>query len=150
MALDFLEFCDNDLRSGSAVRDDDRINLFAMAHGLDVMCTLPGLVEHQLPNESLLGNAHHDSRTSLTPIPQTAEEAAAIDWEGDILHIGKHYRDNYWWLTTELTTQAQVRYQAHRKAHEIAIMSSQIREHVCSLIQPQPNSQALPITPPQA
>ena len=50
--------------------DDGRVNLWAMATGRRVLTTLPSLVGHQLPDESTVGNTHHDFRTPAVPVPE--------------------------------------------------------------------------------
>jgi hypothetical protein len=77
----FLAWADASLleRTPRGLPDDARLNIWAMAHRRRLWHAR-GLVEHGEPETSLAGNAHHEGRRSLTPVPATEAEARAIDW----------------------------------------------------------------------
>ncbi|RKH67464.1 hypothetical protein [Corallococcus aberystwythensis] len=81
LAGDFLAWADTALleRTPRGLPDDTRLNIWAMAHRRPIWHAR-GLVEHGEPETSLVGNAHHEGRRSLTPVPATDAEARAIDW----------------------------------------------------------------------
>ncbi|WP_257462363.1 hypothetical protein [Archangium lipolyticum] len=81
LARDFLEWEHASLveRPPPGLSDDGRLNVWAMAHQRRIWHAR-GLVDHAIPDESLIGNQGHEGRTSLTPLPASEEEARAIDW----------------------------------------------------------------------
>jgi hypothetical protein len=92
-AIDFLEWHDHALTVPWT--DDGRVALWAMATGRLVYTTLPGLVEHQLPASSLVGNESDDCRTAAVP---PLEDMSGVDWTGPATHVGRHFNGNHWEL----------------------------------------------------
>jgi hypothetical protein len=78
------------------VRDDEGLNLFAMATGRKVYKTLPALVGHE-DFGSLIGNDGHEFRQPAVP----PEPGATWGPEEDVPHIGRTYRGNHWKLVTK-------------------------------------------------
>lgn len=93
----FLEW--HDLHFEGEHTDDGRVNLWAMATQRRVLTTLPSLVDHQLPDESTVGNTHHDYRRPAVP-PERLERAAEHFQRGPIARFGRQYRGNHWRLLT--------------------------------------------------
>lgn len=89
----FLSFCDNIL--DGEFTDDGRINLFAMYFGLRVHTTVPSLVDHQLPDVSLVGNEKHGERTAVVP---PSDLVRLVDWTKPPVHAGRMYNGNHWEL----------------------------------------------------
>jgi hypothetical protein len=89
---EFLEWHDK-YKNERDYPDDARINLFAMATGRLIHTTVPSLVEHKLPGESLVGNELDERRTAIVPPSATL---ATVDWTKEPVHFGKMYEDNAW------------------------------------------------------
>jgi hypothetical protein len=87
--------------------DDGRINLWAMATGRRIFTTLPSLVGHQLPDESTVGNTHHDYRQPAVPPPDDVTGLFRHRWtDSPIARFGRQYLGNHWRLLTNVQPHA--------------------------------------------
>lgn len=93
-AIEFLEWVDRN-PGMSDFSDDGQINLWAMATGLLIHTTVPSLVDHQLPDESMVTWSSPDARTAVVP---PTEEMRYIDWTGRASHLGRKRHGNHWEL----------------------------------------------------
>lgn len=94
---EFVAFAeDGFLEDRGPLPDDTRLALWAMATGRPILTTLPSLVDHQRPAESLAGNETHDWRRPSVPPWEDAGVMASIDWSGATADVGRVYNANHW------------------------------------------------------
>jgi hypothetical protein len=76
--------------------DDGRLNLWAMATGRLIYTTLPALVDHQLPEASMVGSAVDDSAGARVATVPSTPNMDRIDWSGPAKHLGRSRWSNHW------------------------------------------------------
>lgn len=108
LAADFIRFCDEALVPAPYLTDDGRINLYAMATSRLIWHPVPGLVDHQLPDSSMVGNADHDYRRAAIPLDPNA---ADIDWSlpSRVANLQFRREGLYEWLRTAVSPAAAYR-----------------------------------------
>jgi hypothetical protein len=106
LLFEHLAWRDNHL--DDRVRNDEGVNLWAMATGRLIWKTTRSLVGHRVDLPSLDGNGDHDYRT-----PATMSDGSPEDWTAEPVHIGRTYCTNHWNLMTK------VRPPMTRRAYEI-------------------------------
>lgn len=89
-------------------RNDEGVNLWAMATGRPIWKTTRSLVGHRDDLPSLDGNAHHGFRT-----PATMSDGSPEDWTLEPIHVGRTYEKNHWGL------MSRVRPPMTRRAYEV-------------------------------
>lgn len=75
MARDFLAW-EERMVPADYPHDDRRVTMYILTHYGTIWMTLPSLIEHTLPKESLLGHSNGRYRTAAW----LAEDARGIDW----------------------------------------------------------------------
>jgi hypothetical protein len=113
---EFLAFNERYVRQDVPFPDDARINLWAMATGRRIWTTIPSLVDHQLPDESLVGNLKFADRRPIVP---PLDDMRGIDWSGDALHLGRKYRGSHWNLRKMLTDEGVRAHDAVRRMYAL-------------------------------
>jgi hypothetical protein len=84
--------------------DDGRVNLWAMATRRLIYTTVPSLVDHQLPNQSMVGSrldASDGPRLATVP-PMVGMDR--VDWTGRVAHFGRSRGGNHWELVHRVAT----------------------------------------------
>lgn len=118
-ASDFLRW-EDEAMVPSGYPDDARINLWAMATGRLIHTTVPSLVDHQLPNESMTGNEDDDARKALVP-PQPKEIMIGVNWDTPPRFFGRMYQTNHLMLleyvSETLTEELIERYMDIERGH---------------------------------
>ena len=97
-AAEFLAWVDEHPKLGD-FSDDGRVNLWAIATGRRIHTTLPSLVDHQLPDESMVGTVEQHARRAVVPI---ADDAKALTWNHAPVHLGRARSGNHWELLHRL------------------------------------------------
>ncbi|HVL62493.1 MAG TPA: hypothetical protein VM430_13960, partial [Microbacterium sp.] len=91
-AADFLNWADANPKLVD-FSDDGRINLWAMATGRLVYTTTPSLVDHQLPDESMVGTVEPHARRAVVGIDGAN---MALRWGSAATHLGRARSGNQW------------------------------------------------------
>ena len=99
MAKDFLLWRKENLLSEDIAKDDESVNLYAMATGKKIYKTLPALVDHRDDLTSLEGNDGHEFRKAAVPPP---EDCSSLRFDGPAPYVGKTYAGNFWGLCSKL------------------------------------------------
>ena len=99
-AIDFLRWVDENPKVGD-FSDDGRLNLWAIARGRRVFTTVPSLVDHQLPDESMVSTKEDHARRAVVP-PET--DMAVADWRTEDIHLGRARSGNQWEMLHRLET----------------------------------------------
>lgn len=82
--------------------DDGRINLWAMATGRLIYTTVPSLVDHQLPAESMVGSQVDGSAGARQATVPATPNMDRIDWSGPAKHLGRSRWSNHWEMVHRL------------------------------------------------
>lgn len=120
-AVEFLAWVDANPKV-SDFSDDGRLNLWAMATGRLIYTTRPSLVDHQLPNESMVGTVEtHARRAIVPPEPQMT----FYRWETRApQHLGRARSGNQWEMLHRLEHVEEVHieraYEVHRHGKPVS------------------------------
>lgn len=95
----FLEWRDTCLVAPDVCRDDESVNLFAMATGRKIFKATVALVDHDTTVKSLMGNDAHEFRKPAVP---PAEMSGDDYWHSPPVHLGRTYGQHHWSLIYKL------------------------------------------------
>jgi len=93
-AISFLSWHDEAM-TRPLMSSDTPVCYWAMATGRLLVSTVPALVDHQCPDESLRGHADDEGRRPSV-LPWEGERALAVDWSRPPVHLGRVRQATHW------------------------------------------------------